>query len=171
LTYDSKIRSDFKQANAWQNFAMRISNLIRPGLQLRLAVWFACIGGLALVVQYYLVIISMSEYALKLPGDVDKNHALVSEAYHEVFFLSLVIVLPLAGMAGILATFRIAGPVHSITTFFENVLRGERTAACKLRKGDQLNDLCDLANEVSLPMREDNKARLEESEDSLRAVA
>ena len=150
---------------------MRLRKLIIPGLQLRLSVWFGCIAAIALGVQFILVSGAMSEVALKLPGDAAKNFDLVSEAYNEVFFLSLGIVLPLALMTGILATFRIAGPVYGLATFFKAVLKGDQTSICMLRKGDEMKELCDLANEVTLPMREANKAKADDSQDRLRKVA
>jgi signal peptidase II len=47
---------------------------------------------------------------------------------------------------GILITHRIAGPIYKFERYLESIARGEEQGDCKLRKGDELHDLCERLN-------------------------
>ena len=72
--------------------------------------------------------------------------------------ISLAIVLPAVISVGILLTFRIAGPIYRFEEYLKAVARGENVGPCKIRKGDQLQPLCDAINAAT-----DAAARAEES--------
>jgi hypothetical protein len=44
---------------------------------------------------------------------------------------------------GVLATFRLTGPIDRIERHLEAVARGEDPAPCRIRKGDEFQELCD----------------------------
>ena len=71
----------------------------------------------------------------------------------EILAVSFGMLLPLTIAIGILVTFRIAGPLYRFERFLELVIRGEQVGPCKLRNGDELQDLCDLINEATRPLR------------------
>ena len=56
-------------------------------------------------------------------------------------------------MVGILATHRLVGPIYRFKVFLKQVADGERPADCKLRQGDELQDVCDLINAATAPVR------------------
>ena len=43
---------------------------------------------------------------------------------------------------GILVTFRVAGPVYRFEQHLGSLARGEDPGTCRIRKGDELQDLC-----------------------------
>jgi nitrogen fixation/metabolism regulation signal transduction histidine kinase len=61
--------------------------------------------------------------------------------------------LPLTIAVGILVTFRIAGPVYRLKEFLKSIASGATPEDCRLRKGDELQDLCSLANDATAPLR------------------
>jgi hypothetical protein len=63
------------------------------------------------------------------------------------------IVLPLTIAVGVLATFRIVGPIYRFETYLRGVLRGDQLGPCKIRKGDAFGEMCTLINEVTEPAR------------------
>ena len=132
---------------------MRLTKLIRPKLQLRLTIWFVCLAVVSLGVQFILFTSAMSDVALDMPGDAAANFDRFSGVFIDVLIQSLAIVLPLTVMVGVIATFKIAGPVHRMMTFLQAVLRGEHPAECQLRKGDELQELCQLTNQVTKQLR------------------
>ena len=132
---------------------MRLKKLIHPKLQLRLTFWFVCLSVVSLGVQFILFTSAMSDVALEMPGDAAANFDRFSSVFIEVLVQSLLIVLPLTVMTGILATFKIAGPLYRIMSFFEAVIRREHPNECRIRKDDELQDLCALANRVTEPLR------------------
>ena len=71
----------------------------------------------------------------------------------EVLTFSLVILLPVIFAFGILLTFRIAGPVYRFEQYLGSVARGEQLGPCKIRDGDELQNLCDAINAATEPLR------------------
>jgi hypothetical protein len=54
---------------------------------------------------------------------------------------------------GVLTTFRVAGPLYRIEMFLKQVARGEKPADCRLRKGDELVEFCEVVNLATAPLR------------------
>ena len=131
---------------------------------LRLTFWFVCLAVVSLGVQFILFTSAMSGVALDMPGDAAANFDRFSAVFMEVLIQSLAIVLPLTVMVGVLATFKIAGPVYRMMEFFQAVLRGEHPEECRLRKGDELQELCKLANDVTHQLRTTNSSHTSEAE-------
>mgnify|MGYP005703992283 CR=1 FL=1 len=75
----------------------------------------------------------------------------------KVVLTSFVMFLPLVYAVGILTTFRFAGPIYRFEMFLGQVRRGENPADCRLRKGDHLKDFCELLNDVTRPLREEQE--------------
>ncbi len=137
--------------------------LIKPSLQLRLTAIFVAISAMALLLQSVLFMNSVTHTALDLPHDgllmMNQTGALL----RDVMLTSFLVFLPLTFAVGVLTTFRIAGPIYRFEGFLAQVKRGENPADCKLREGDDLQDFCELLNEVTAPLRavegEDTEAR------------
>jgi nitrogen fixation/metabolism regulation signal transduction histidine kinase len=72
----------------------------------------------------------------------------------EALLVSLLFLVPMTVGVGILATFRIAGPIYRFETYLDQVARGEEVGPCKLRKGDQLQGLCEKINEALAAARD-----------------
>lgn len=127
--------------------------LIQPRLQLRLTAIFAGVSLTSLLLQYLLFMQMLSKLAIQLPNDA---LLLLSEMRGEllsVLAFSLAVLLPLMFSVGVLVTFRIAGPVYRLEKYLREVADGGQPADCRLRKGDELKQLCELVNDATRPLR------------------
>lgn len=131
----------------------RLRKLVKPRLQLELALTFAGLAGLALVFQFVLFTSIMSDMLTGLPGGFADHFELFSEAASRVLLVSLLVVLPLTALVGVFTSFRVVGPLHAIARFLERVRSGERPEDCKLRRDDEYHDLAELVNEITAPLR------------------
>jgi hypothetical protein len=131
----------------------RSQKLIRPGLQLRLTLTFVGLTAFALLFQFLLFTSVTSSTLSDIPGEVSLTFAAMPEAYLRVLLLSAGVVLPLTVAVGVLATFRVAGPIYGIMRFLSRLAVGEDPGECRIRRGDEYEDLCRLANDVAEAFR------------------
>jgi hypothetical protein len=127
--------------------------LIRPRLQLRLVSIFAGIGVLSLLLQCLLFYQVLGRLAIGLPNDGLIVLDAVNGSIAAILISSLCMLLPAIFWIGIQVTFRIAGPVYRLETYLRQVANGERPPDCKLRRGDQLQELCEAVNAATRPLR------------------
>lgn len=128
--------------------------LIKPRMQLRLTGVFLGLSGLGFLLQSLHVGLRLSELAGTLPHDGTFLMAMLPELPVEILLFSFGMLLPLTVAVGILVTFRIAGPVYRFERYLTQVKNGEQPGPCRLRKGDDLQELCELINEVTEPLRQ-----------------
>ena len=133
--------------------SLRLQKLVHPRLQLRLALTFVGLSFLALAFQFVLFTSVMSETLDRTPGAFADHFAEVAGAYQRVFLISLGVVLPLTALVGVMTTFRVVGPLFNISRFLRRTLDGENPENCRLRGGDEYQELCELVNEVTAAMR------------------
>ena len=98
---------------------MRSRKLVSPNLQLRLSLWFVGVVTAGLLLQSILVSRNLTALAQTVPGDAAALHAAFSKAAWNTLWTSLLVVLPLSVGVGILATFRLAGPLARFRAFLE----------------------------------------------------
>lgn len=126
--------------------------LIRPRLQLRLILVFLGMAALSMQLQYILFMNALTKVAMSLPEDglllLDEMNGILGG----ILVASFALLLPLTFLIGILTTHRFAGPLYRFETFLKQVAAGQKPAPCKLRKGDELQDLCELLNQVTAPL-------------------
>jgi nitrogen fixation/metabolism regulation signal transduction histidine kinase len=131
----------------------RRKRLIKPRLQLKLTFIFVSLSALSLLLQFILFSNRLTNVALELPHDsaylLQESNGLLLQTLLSSFLLFL----PLTFIVGVLTTFRIAGPLHRFETFLRAVRRGERPADFRLRQGDELQELAELLNVVTGPLR------------------
>lgn len=143
-------------------FKRRRVKLIQPALQLRLVATSAAIAAIALGLQYVLFSSLLAELAASLPY----NNALIleqgSSGLLKALGVSALLLFPLVLWIGIHSTFRIAGPLYRMKRFLEQVARGERPPDCRLRRRDQLQDLCHAINAATRPLRLEQPSSEEE---------
>ena len=134
-------------------YRRRLLRLIRPRLQLRLILVFLGLSALSLLLQLSLFMTLLTRAAVELPHDglllLDELNGLLVA----VFLISFAMLLPLTFLVGILSTHRFAGPLYRFERFLEEVASGSKPPACRLRKGDELQELCTLLNQVTEPLR------------------
>ena len=124
-----------------------------PRLQLKLIAAFLLLSTISLLLQYILVMSTLADVAGDLPSDglllLDGLTALLAR----IFLVSAGVLLPLTFMVGLLATHRFAGPIYRFQVFLKQVNAGQKPADCKLRKGDELQELCTLINQATAAAR------------------
>jgi signal peptidase II len=128
--------------------------IIRPKLQMKLTLSFVGLTLLALMLQFMVFLRTMTSLAVSLPSDHDVLMDAIPEVLIQSLMLTFCVVVPLVFLVGVLLTFRIAGPVYRFETYIKQLLRGENPGECRLRKGDELNELCGLINQVTQPLRD-----------------
>ena len=124
----------------------RREKLVRPRLQLRLILAFLCIAATALLLQFGLFASVISRLAAELPEDGSILVEQSTEISITILLVSLGVLLPLCFFVGVLATFRVAGPLYRFEKHLETVAQGEDPGTCRIRKGDELHELCDVLN-------------------------
>lgn len=131
----------------------RREKLIKPALQLKIVAMFLVISALSVGLQSMLLSRSL---VTAFGGDTSTMFAILRSN----LLMTLAILVPSTILVGTILTFRIAGPLHRIEAFLRSVLRGEKPADCKLRRHDELQELCELVNGATRPLR-----RIELAED------
>lgn len=137
----------------------RSTKLVDRRLQLRLTGWFLVLSSLTMVFQFLLFTSVASKVALEPHSDPAAIYAAFSAACVRVLWISALVVLPATLLVGVLTTFRIAGPVYRLKAFLDAIRRGESPPDVQIRKGDELQDVCELLNEVTRPLRREADVR------------
>ena len=132
----------------------RKKKLIKPRLQLRLVAVFLCAAGLAVQVEAILIALTLSRLSQGLTNDGSELLEQLPEFVRTNLLLTFLVLTPLMLGVGIVATFKIAGPLHNFEQFLRAVRDGQQVEPCQIRKGDELQSLCTLLNEVTAPLRE-----------------
>lgn len=126
----------------------RRKRLIRPRLQIRLILSFFGVALFALLLQFILFAASIMSLASELPSD---GPLLLERATTTSLFIvaiSIGVLLPLSFGIGVLVTFRVAGPLYRFEKHLETIAAGRDPGTCRLRKGDQLQELCVVMNKA-----------------------
>lgn len=155
--------SKFRKAGGESHFIImsqykRRQKLPKRKLQLKLIFAFVGIAAFGLLLQFILFLAALSSLAPELPQDGALLMENASGTLLFVLAVSCLVVLPLTFIIGVITTFRFAGPVFRFERFLEAVARGTQVEDCKLRKGDELLELCQLINEATAPLRKPGKA-------------
>jgi hypothetical protein len=127
--------------------------LIRPNLQLRMTLTFVGLSALSLLLQYILFMSTLTKAALGLPNDGTVFMEQVNGILFGMLVASFGVLLPLTFGIGVILTHKIAGPVHRMQVFLNQILRGARPSDCRLRDGDDLQEFCAVLNQVTAPLR------------------
>lgn len=131
----------------------RRRKLIKPGIQLRLVLSFVGLSILGQVLLFLLLGSRLTQAAAGLPGDGGELAQEVPRMLLATFAASLAIVVPVTFVFGVLLTFRVAGPIYRFETYLKSLARGEQLGPCRIRKGDELQFLCDAINEATAPLQ------------------
>lgn len=144
----------------------RRKKLVEPGLQLKVSLWTLCLITATLVIQFLYTLRLFAKIALELPGNPESHfNEFMRQAFH-LLAISLGVVLPLTFFVGVLATFRLVGPLKRMQSFLAAIHRGERPPDFRLRKGDHMQEFCTLLNEVTRPLRTANRMEQEEKKEA-----
>jgi len=136
----------------------RRQKLIQPKLQLRLALTFLGVGLIGLILQFILFAATISALAAELPQDGPLLMERIPSYTLAVLGISMCVLFPLTITVGILATFRIAGPLYRFEQHLKAIARGEEPGECHIRTGDQLQDFCVTLNAALNALRKRHTA-------------
>lgn len=132
----------------------RRKQLVQPRLQMRLVLTFLGVALVGLMLQFVLFAATLSSLAAELPQDGPLLLERIPGYTVTVLVVSVCVLFPLTITVGILTTFRVAGPLYRIERHLEAIARGEDPGECRIRKGDQLQELCDTLNSALDSARE-----------------
>lgn len=136
----------------------RRKKLIEPRLQMRFSLIFLTSAALAALVQSIVFSYLLMRIADRLPNDGLALKSSLLEVLGASFLVTLSILVPLTLAVGIASTHRIVGPLCRFRVFLTALAKGERPPACRIRKGDELQDLCELLNLATEPLRTQDQA-------------
>lgn len=126
----------------------RSRKLIRYDLQLKVVLITLFVASLVLLIHFQL-----SLAALWTLSELVTQNTSVTVVLEEMrrsivskFLISAAMAIPLAAAVGILFSFKFSGPIHRFKLFFRDLVDGCWDRPCKLRKGDDLQDICDDIN-------------------------
>jgi hypothetical protein len=133
---------------------LRKKKIINPRLQLRLVAAFLCTAALAVPIEAIFLNHTFSQVVDRMPNDGIRLMAEMPRFMRTNLLLTFALLAPVTLGIGILATFRIAGPLYKLEQFLRSVRDGRQIEPCRIRKADELHEFCALLNEVTAPLRE-----------------
>ena len=132
----------------------RKKKLIKPKFQLKVA--GACLGLALMAVLTMMILLNEAILDFADKGWVDS--AALQKEWIGVLLtklgIALIIFAPMTLALGVILMHRVAGPLYRFEQFLAAVVRGEHPHPCKIRKGDELVDMCELLNRFTAPMRD-----------------
>jgi methyl-accepting chemotaxis protein len=156
-----------------KNRQPRWNKLVKPWFQMRLVLIFATIATISLLMQFLLMQSRMVEMASAMPDGGDYVVDALPDTLRDVLLVSFGVLLPLILAVGVLVTFRIAGPVYRFEQYLKQVAEGKTVGPCRIRKDDELQDLCSAINRALERIQVDTDGAEEagaESEDERREL-
>jgi methyl-accepting chemotaxis protein len=137
----------------------RKKKLINSSLQLRMIAVFMGIAATTSLFQVVLLNSALTGVAKDLPEAGDQLMRELPRIMLTNVGLTVAVLVPLMFAIGLMITHRIAGPAYRMQTYCKSVARGEATGPCRIRKDDELWDLCDALNEAMDALRARQQGR------------
>jgi len=135
---------------------LRKKRLIRHDVQLRVVFIALAVASLVLLVNFQLSLAAIWSESRNVTNGASAIVVLdgLRTAIINKFLVSIGLSIPLAAVVGILYSFKFSGPLYRFQSFFAGLRQGRWDGQCRLRKGDDLHDLCDAINEGVAPLQE-----------------
>ncbi len=131
----------------------RKKKIVNPRLQGRFLALLLTAAGASVLVHAGLMVWSLSSLATELPHDARRLQDAIPGTVVLSSLATLLAVVPLFLLLGIAGTFRVFGPLYRFRVFLGQVARGGHSEPCRIRQGDELQDICQLLNVVTEPAR------------------
>ena len=142
---------------------IRKRKLINSGLQLKLITTFLLVACVASLFQVLL----LNRSLLNMARSMDSNGQAVLAQLPQLLFnnllLTMVVLVPVMVVVGMLVTHRVAGPIYRFQKHFEAIANGEQVRPCKIRQGDELQELCSKINAAVDRLQADSPHQVLES--------
>ena len=124
-------------------YTPRRKKLIDKSLQLRLVGAFLAVASIAVLFQVVLMNNSMLSLSRSLGEGGEELLRQAPTHLARTILLTLAVLIPVTATVGIIVTHRIAGPAYRMRMYLEEIARdGAPEAPCRIRKNDELQDLC-----------------------------
>lgn len=136
----------------------RRRHLIDRRIQLKFVATFAATAGIAVLVQAIVTGYVLSTVVEQAPNDRLLLLAAAPRATAIGVLTSFLLLMPAAALMGVMLTFPIAGPLYRFKQHLASIARGERPGPCKIREGDELQDLCELLNAAVDSLQSETRA-------------
>jgi hypothetical protein len=107
---------------------------------------FLGVAALALLVQTTYLGLLLVELAASMPAGGDFLERVAGDLVLKALVVSMLLLLPLTALVGVHMTFRVAGPLYRFHQYMRSVAAGDDPGPCRLRDGDEFQELCDLIN-------------------------
>lgn len=136
----------------------RSRRLIEPRIQIKFALMFFSTAGAAAILLVVMLYVALARAAENLPNDGVLLLAEIPGALVHAAWMTLALLVPLTLLLGIGTTFTVVGPIYRFRLYLEDLVAGKATTACRIRKGDELQDFCELLNKATAPLLETAEA-------------
>jgi len=110
---------------------------------------FVGLALLAMLLQFLLLGFLLSGAVKEIAAGNGHLAPLMTTIAIKMLAFSFLVLVPMLVVLGVVLTAHVAGPVYRFETYLGSLVRGERPGPCKIRKGDELQSLCDAINELS----------------------
>ncbi len=137
----------------------RKQKLIDPKLQKRFALLFLSTAAAAVLLQVTVLYFVLDRVAASMPSAGEQLAGRIPHIVAASGLITFALLVPVTLGLGIRSMFRIVGPVYRFREFLTEVAAGNRTEGCQIRAGDEFQDVCELLNEVTEPLRESARPR------------
>ena len=131
----------------------RKRKLIEPRIQLRFALVFLSITGLAALVQALVLSYLLQRVADGLPNDGIELRSRVLDVLSSSMLFTVALLTPLTLGVGISSTHKFVGPLYRFRVYLTELASGAKPGPCHIRKDDELQDFCELLNRATEPLR------------------
>ena len=138
--------------------------LIKPRLQIQLTLVFLGLSVLGLLMQFLLFQAATTRIASVLPSDGNLVMSEINGTLLSLLGITLLAIMPVTYLIGVLTTFRIAGPAYRMEQYFKDLQQNGYTGPCRIRKGDQLQELVAAMNKAVETLAHSEPVRVDESE-------
>lgn len=126
--------------------AKRRIKLINPGVQLRMCLTFLAVAMFCITLQFALHQIAVADAGLNYPEDPVAMATYLHGKVWDHLLVSVWILLPMTIAVGVIATFRIAGPIYHLEQHLRAVARGEDPGTLFFRTHDEFRELPQVVN-------------------------
>jgi nitrogen fixation/metabolism regulation signal transduction histidine kinase len=137
----------------------RRKKLIEPRIQWRFALVFLTTSALAALTQALVVSFLLMRVADQLPNDGVELKSELSNILAGSLLVTVLVLLPVTLAVGIRSTHKIVGPLYRFRVYLTELVEGAAPQPCRIRKDDELADLCELLNRATEPIRRAQSAR------------
>ena len=103
--------------------------------------------------QAIVLVGSLQSVAATLPHDGVSLTREIPRVLARTCLMSFALLVPLSLMIGVRSTFGIVGPLYRFRVYLGRIAAGERPGPCRIRKTDDLHDLCDAINRAVEPLQ------------------